>query len=1523
MARISSYDQDSSLNVADKLLGTDSATGATKNFTLDSVLGLVNDGGLVQAFDGSTFQFTDYVAPGSTPQGVLNLNEGTASTTAFSAINQIFISVKDTSGLSLAEYLDNTADDFIKISKKDNLNNFGIFEVTAIQTTGSGQYRKLTVTPRGTNGNLTVGQKYFVANYSALYDQDFSDDAITEFGDVANTFFTGSTASQLTAAGSGSIITTAERTSLTNFTNNGLVHGDVVNNLTTNTTDVPLSANQGLVLKGLIDGINTLLQSDDTNLDTIQEVVDFIKTNKSTLDSLGISNISGLQAALDAKEPSVTGKGLSANDFTDALLTKLNSIAANAEVNVQADFNAVSGDALILNKPTDLTVLSGHNVTELADVTSAGSGAIISSAERTKLNAIEASADVTDTANVVAALSAGSNITISAGGEIAATNTNTTYDLSVHDSGDDAIIRLSGSDSTTDNVTLEAGNNITLTPNSSTLTIAASLTTAAVADGSTSLVTGDHVFDYADPKFARKDQAEVFSNNVTITGDLIVSGTTTTINTANLTIEDNIMILNSGQTGTPAASLRSGIEIERGDATNVKLQFNENIDKWEFTNDGSTFYQFPITIGDLASAKLELDHDLIIDSKIVTKHSDTVKTMVVTVVTKTAAHPAHGTGSTSGYSIDGVESPELTFAVGNTYRFDVSDSSNGLHPLRFYDDELRSNIYSTGVTINGTQGQSGAYVQIVPTESTPTVLYYQCSAHANMGWKSVFNTKNLTGFNTDNLAESPYNLYFTNARADARIAAASINALSDVDISTSAPSTGQALVWDGSKFEPGAVGSTLTVKDESTTLSTAATTLKFAGSGVTASGTGAEKTITIPGGTSGITVQEEGSSLSTAATTLNFTGSAVTASGTGATKTINITGGGSSSGTVTIEKNVYTGDGSDVTFDTSTAIANENNVQVYIDGVYQSKNNYTTSGSTVTFGTGNAPPNGTSVELIHMVSTSGVIARDSFTGDGSTTNYVLSMSISNENATQVYLDGVYQSKNNYTTSGSTLTFTTTAPPNGTAIEVVHIKAVAASALNQNNFTGNGSAQNFALSQTIDDTAKTFVFIQGVYQEKSTYSISGTTLTFSTPPQNGYTIEVMAFDTISVGNASVSATSWQSAIKTSNFTAEKGKGYFVNTSGGAITVTLPSSPLLGDTVAVSDYGGNSATNKITFTSSNNIQGQSGNRELATDNGSVKLVYSDSTKGWVTATDSTDGLSNIPASVNYLVVAGGGGGGGHQNATDGGGGAGGLRTSYGSNSGGGASAEAALQLTLGTNYTVTVGAGGSLGSGTTSPTNGENSSIVGSNITDIISLGGGGASANAVNASSGGSGGGGGNGGGQPGQGTSGQGYAGGSSNSNRGAGGGGAGAVGANSPGANGGAGGIGLAVNIINATNAGTANVGEVSSSNVYYAGGGGGGSASTGASTQAAGGLGGGGNGELNNNNNATAGDANTGGGGGGAFTAGAKAGGSGVVILRYASTLTLTAGAGLTQSTGSPFTEGSDKISVFTAGTGTISLN
>ena len=94
-------------------------------------------------------------------------------------------------------------------------------------------------------------------------------------------------------------------------------------------------------------------------------------------------------------------------------------------------------------------------------------------------------------------------------------------------------------------------------------------------------------------------------------------------------------------------------------------------------------------------------------------------------------------------------------------------------------------------------------------------------------------------------------------------------------------------------------GSSLTVQEEGSSLSTAATTLNFVGSGVTATGSGATKTITVSaGGGSALTVQEEGSSLSTAATTLNFVGSGVTATGSGATKTITVAASGAGTGDI-------------------------------------------------------------------------------------------------------------------------------------------------------------------------------------------------------------------------------------------------------------------------------------------------------------------------------------------------------------------------------------------------------------------------------------------------------------------------------------------------------------------------------------------------------------------------------------------------------------------------------------------------
>ena len=77
------------------------------------------------------------------------------------------------------------------------------------------------------------------------------------------------------------------------------------------------------------------------------------------------------------------------------------------------------------------------------------------------------------------------------------------------------------------------------------------------------------------------------SGNVSITGDLTVSGSTTTVNTETINLADNIITLNSNATGAPTEN--AGIEIERGSSTNVAIRWNETNDKWEFTRDGSVY----------------------------------------------------------------------------------------------------------------------------------------------------------------------------------------------------------------------------------------------------------------------------------------------------------------------------------------------------------------------------------------------------------------------------------------------------------------------------------------------------------------------------------------------------------------------------------------------------------------------------------------------------------------------------------------------------------------------------------------------------------------------------------------------------------------------------------------------------------------------------------------------------------------------------------------------------------------------
>jgi len=114
-------------------------------------------------------------------------------------------------------------------------------------------------------------------------------------------------------------------------------------------------------------------------------------------------------------------------------------------------------------------------------------------------------------------------------------------------------------------------------------------------------------------------------------------------------------------------------------------------------------------------------------------HRDDVVTYVVTVATKDVTHRYQGQGSSNGYKIDGEFSPFLVLTPGRTYRFDQSDNTNSGHPINFYLESDKTTTYSTGVTVNGSAGNSGAYTQIVVGDETPLVLHYQCTNHGFMG----------------------------------------------------------------------------------------------------------------------------------------------------------------------------------------------------------------------------------------------------------------------------------------------------------------------------------------------------------------------------------------------------------------------------------------------------------------------------------------------------------------------------------------------------------------------------------------------------------------------------------------------------------------------------------------------------------------------------------------------------------------------------------------------------------------------
>lgn len=429
-----------------------------------------------------------------------------------------------------------------------------------------------------------------------------------------------------------------------------------------------------------------------------------------------------------------------------------------------------------------------------------------------------------------------------------------------------------------------------------------------------------------------------------------------------------------------------------------------------------------------------------------------------------------------------------------------------------------------------------------------------------------------------------------------------------------------------------------------------------------------------------------------------------------------------------------------------------------------------------------------------------------------------------------------------------------------------------------------------------------------------------------------------------GFGATGAASWDTTVKTGDFTAVNGVGYFVNTTSGEIDVTLPAgSP--GAVVAIKDYAGTFDTNKVTLiqNGSDKIGGSTINAILSTEGIAVTLIFIDSTQGWLVTDDGNQSVavtnpfiiatggtittcgnckihtftgpgtfcvSKIACvaannEVSYLVVAGGGAGATKNTPgssyAGGGGGAGGFRedkspvTPYTASPLDGAGP---ITVTA-TNFPITVGAGGAATPYPVSspfPRGGDGGVSTFSTITSAGGGGGGNGFADCSPSTRPGANGGSGGGAGavngytggtgntpptSPAQGTNG---GPGTSGANTAAGGGG-GATAAGSAG-------VGPSPSTVDGGDGGAGATTSITGSPVAYSGGGGGASGYPGGAGTAAG-VGGTGGGATSNFNSSVAtgsGTVNTGGGGAGAgtqfdnATAGTGGtGGSGIVVIRY----------------------------------------
>ena len=654
---------------------------------------------------------------------------------------------------------------------------------------------------------------------------------------------------------------------------------------------------------------------------------------------------------------------------------------------------------------------------------------------------------------------------------------------------------------------------------------------------------------------------------------------------------------------------------------------------------------------------------------------------VVTVASKDATHRYNGTGSGSGYKIDGTFAPTIVLVPGNKYRFNQSDGSNSGHPLAFYLEADKTTSYSTNVTVNGVAGNSGAYTEIEVTDATPMVLHYQCTAHGYMGNMVTTQTRNLTGFDTDDLSEGSTNQYYTTTRAnsaiDARVTKTFVDNLG-VDytslsskptiptlgtdfidsaeaiklITANAIDSGVALsllldsietiaLIDSAYVQARQTGGEITIQDEGSALSTAATTLNFVGSAVVASGTGTTKTITISqaeGGTDsaqvvsiiGATVD---SAYVQARQTAGTDSAAIIQLIDSAYVQLRQSGGG---GTSNVGAYIQTGyrfiadsgqtafTGSDVNGNTLNYTTDQ--IDVFLNGVLlvDSADYTQTSSGTVTLlsSTDSADEvnivwrRGTLVtpnaKTYEYTATGGQSTFSGADANGQTLAY-------SAGSVQVFKQGLLlKSGTDYTATDGTSVVLTSGATNLDKIAISAFAAPAAKATSfnftadsgQTIFNGNDNSGT-SLSYEPENS---LVFLNGISLQDSDFTASnGTSVVLATAANLNDELKVVSFGAVTTTQSS---NNWSEA--TASIKISPNEKRFVDVSSAAVTLEIQdsgSNVSMGDELRIIDGYGNAASNNITLRSTKKIIASDSDFIIDINRSGVNLVYYNESNGWV--------------------------------------------------------------------------------------------------------------------------------------------------------------------------------------------------------------------------------------------------------------------------------------------------------------------